>query len=87
MRPTPKAIAEVRPAEEPPRAKHLLQLLARRIRLLREERGMTQEEFAARCGISEHTVKTHVEAVFAKLGVSTRAEAVASAARAGLLML
>jgi len=52
MRQAPKAIAEVRPAEETPRAKHLLQLLARRIRLLREERGMTQEEFAARCGIS-----------------------------------
>src|SRR6266851_5738317 len=52
MRALPKATTEVRPVEEPPRAKHLLQLLARRMRSLREERGMTQEEFAARCGIS-----------------------------------
>jgi len=48
--------------------------------------GLGNKAIAARCGISEHTVKTHVEAVFAKLGVSTRAEAVARAARAGLLM-
>jgi two-component system, NarL family, response regulator YdfI len=49
--------------------------------------GLGNKVIATRCGISEHTVKTHVAAVFAKLGVSTRAEAVASAARAGLLML
>ncbi|HLM43710.1 MAG TPA: helix-turn-helix transcriptional regulator, partial [Myxococcaceae bacterium] len=29
-----------------------LQGLARRIRMLRERRGLTQEDFAARCGIS-----------------------------------
>ncbi len=49
--------------------------------------GLANKAIAARLGISGHTVKTHVAAVFAKLGVSTRAEAVASAARLGLLML
>lgn len=34
------------------RAKEQLSALARRIRALRERKGMTQEEFAARCGIS-----------------------------------
>lgn len=34
------------------RATALLQLLARRIRSLRERQGLTQEDFASRCGIS-----------------------------------
>ncbi len=34
------------------RAKQQLDALARRIRTLREQQGMTQEDFAARCGIS-----------------------------------
>jgi two-component system, NarL family, nitrate/nitrite response regulator NarL len=37
--------------------------------------------------ISEHTAKFHVNAVLGKLGVQTRAEAVAQAVRHGLLML
>jgi DNA-binding CsgD family transcriptional regulator len=48
--------------------------------------GLANKSIAARLGISDHTVKTHVAAVFAKLGVSTRAEAVTIAARLGLLM-
>jgi transcriptional regulator with XRE-family HTH domain len=38
--------------ERPERAKELLQALARRLRALRERQGLTQEDFAARCGIS-----------------------------------
>ncbi|MGQ0505169.1 MAG: helix-turn-helix domain-containing protein [Myxococcaceae bacterium] len=34
------------------RAHHMLQALARRIRNLREQQGLTQEDFASRCGIS-----------------------------------
>ena len=46
---------ELEPAATPDRsqrAKELLQALARRLRTLRERQGLTQEDFAARCGIS-----------------------------------
>jgi DNA-binding NarL/FixJ family response regulator len=49
--------------------------------------GLANKQIAPRLGISEHTVKAHVAAVFAKLGAGTRAEAVVTAARRGLLML
>jgi DNA-binding NarL/FixJ family response regulator len=49
--------------------------------------GLGNKTIAGRLGISEHTVKTHVTSVFAKLAVSTRAEAVAHAIRLGLIML
>jgi DNA-binding NarL/FixJ family response regulator len=49
--------------------------------------GLGNKAIAGRLGISEHTVKSHLTSVFAKLDVSTRAEAVASAARLGLIML
>ena len=41
--------------------------------------GLTNKAIARRLGISLHTVKFHVEAVFRKLGAGTRAEAVARA--------
>ena len=49
--------------------------------------GLGNKVIAARLGISDHTVKSHVASIFAKLGVSTRAEAAVSAARLGLIML
>lgn len=49
--------------------------------------GLPNKIIAARLGISEHTVKTHLAALFEKLGVSTRTEAVARGARLGLLLL
>ena len=49
--------------------------------------GMTNKTVARQLGISAHTVKFHLEAVFAKLGVASRAEAVAKGLRRGLLVL
>jgi DNA-binding NarL/FixJ family response regulator len=49
--------------------------------------GLPNKLIASRLGISDHTVKTHLEAIFDKLGASNRAEAVARAVRTGLLLL
>lgn len=49
--------------------------------------GLGNKQIAARLGITTNTVKTHLELLFDKLDVSSRAEAVATAARTGLLLL
>jgi DNA-binding NarL/FixJ family response regulator len=49
--------------------------------------GLVNKQIAARLGISRHTVKTHLAGLFHKLGVSSRAEAVAAGARAGVILL
>ena len=49
--------------------------------------GLGNKQIAARLGISTNTVKTHLELLFEKLGVSSRAEAVAAGVRRGLLLL
>jgi ATP/maltotriose-dependent transcriptional regulator MalT len=49
--------------------------------------GLGNKQIAARLGISTNTVKTHLVLLFEKLGVSTRAQAVAAGVRLELLML
>jgi DNA-binding NarL/FixJ family response regulator len=49
--------------------------------------GLSNKLIAHRLNISEHTVKTHVASIFAKLGVSSRTEAASQAIRRGLVML
>jgi DNA-binding NarL/FixJ family response regulator len=49
--------------------------------------GLGNKTIAARLGISRHTVKAHVSAIFGKLGAATRAEAVAIGARQGMIVL
>ncbi len=49
--------------------------------------GFGNKQIAARLGISTNTVKTHLELMFEKLGVSSRAEAVAIGVKRGLLLL
>jgi DNA-binding NarL/FixJ family response regulator len=49
--------------------------------------GISNKLIAHQLGISEHTVKTHVASIFAKLGASSRTEAVSRAIRRGLVML
>ena len=84
----PRAVAEgalagVSAAEElsePPTAREgeVLGLLAR---------GLSNKQIARELHISEHTVKFHVSALYAKLGVGNRAEAVSQGARHGLISL
>jgi DNA-binding CsgD family transcriptional regulator len=63
----------------------------RRVTLTRRERevlsqvahGLTNRQIANRLGVSEHTVHRHLGNVFTKLGLSSRAAAVAYALRSG----
>ena len=49
--------------------------------------GLANKQIAARLGISEHTVKFHVSAIYSKLGASSRTEAVRLGVRLGLIVL
>ena len=49
--------------------------------------GLSNRSIAARLGISEHTVKYHVNAILRKLGAQSRTEAVVRATRSGLILL
>ncbi len=49
--------------------------------------GLANKQIAAHLGISEHTVKFHVSAIFSKLGASSRTEAVRLGVRLGLIAL
>ncbi|MGY1640998.1 response regulator transcription factor [Geodermatophilus sp. SYSU D00703] len=52
------------------------------LRLLTE--GMANQEIATRLFLSKRTVEHHVGSILAKLGVATRAEALAHVARFGM---
>ncbi|HTQ04615.1 MAG TPA: response regulator transcription factor [Polyangiaceae bacterium] len=49
--------------------------------------GLSNRAIGQALGVSEHTVKFHVRSLLDKLGAETRADAVARAARRGLLTL
>ena len=61
-----------------PRELEVVQLLAE---------GATNKAIARQLGISEHTVKYHVNSILGKLGAQSRTEAVVRATRAGLILL
>lgn len=61
-------------------------LTARQVEVLRlVAEGLTDQDIAGRLVISEHTVHRHMANVYARLGCSSRAAAVAHASRLGLL--
>ncbi len=79
------------PAPARPRAASLapLQSLSPReievLRMLAE--GLGNKEVAWRLGISEHTVKFHINSIFTKLDASSRTEAVTIGIRQGLILI
>jgi DNA-binding NarL/FixJ family response regulator len=60
------------------REREVLQLLAR---------GLANKQIATALRISEHTVKFHVSGIYAKLGASSRTEAVRMGLQQGLVVL
>jgi DNA-binding NarL/FixJ family response regulator len=82
------AFEDPAPRDPPPRSDERAILTPRELEVLQWlAEGLANKQVAARLGLSEHTIKTHVTSVFEKLGVGTRAEAVARAVRLGLLIL
>ncbi|HSP33863.1 MAG TPA: response regulator transcription factor [Thermoanaerobaculia bacterium] len=49
--------------------------------------GRTNRSIASALGITEHTIKFHVNSILAKLGAESRTEAVVRAARLGIIVL
>ena len=72
------ALVDTRDQILTPRERQVLTLLGE---------GLLNKEIAVQLGISEHTVKTHLAAIYEKLDASNRAEAVARGLRGGLIML
>jgi two-component system nitrate/nitrite response regulator NarL len=74
-----RGVLLVPPMEElTPRELEVLLLLAE---------GLPNKAIASHLGISEHTVKFHVNAILGKLGAQSRTEAVIRATRMGLISL
>ncbi len=64
------------------------QLTARELQVLQLlARGLPNKQIALQLGISEHTVKFHVSSIYARLGVSSRTEAVRRGVQQGLVVL
>jgi DNA-binding NarL/FixJ family response regulator len=77
-RPVPDAAVGPSNGSLTPREAEILTLIGR---------GMSNKAIARSLGISAHTVKYHLEAVFAKLGVRSRAEAATQGMRRGIVVL
>ena len=86
---TDPALNDTLRVQSPPSTLTLPEPLTRReqevLFLLAE--GLTNRAIGSRLGISANTAKFHVQALHAKLGVSSRTEAVVQATRRGLLTL
>ena len=73
VRPTARRLPAPRPTQ---RETEVLRLVAA---------GKTNPEIASALAVSRHTIKRHLDNLFAKLGLSSRAEATAYALREGIV--
>lgn len=73
-------------AADPEPASGQSTLSARELEVIRHlGRGLSNHDLGRALGVSEHTIKSHLKAIFGKLGVADRAEAVARAYELGLM--
>jgi two-component system, NarL family, nitrate/nitrite response regulator NarL len=78
----PRVVQAAASGEDEP---HLTERELQVLRLLAE--GLGNKQIGAQLGISASTVKYHLQAVFTKLGVRTRSEAVSYGLRSGVVPL
>ncbi len=84
----PVLAAAALPDRAPAPAQPLAELTPRELEVLRLlGEGLPNKAIAQRLGISDHTVKFHVNALLNKLGAQSRTDAVVRATRLGLLLL
>ncbi|MGD0610716.1 MAG: response regulator transcription factor [Anaerolineales bacterium] len=80
-----RVLAQVDQADSPVEAASTLTAREQEV-LAAVARGERSKEIAALLGISERTVKAHLASIYSKLGVDSRAGAIAVAAQRGLLL-
>jgi NarL family two-component system response regulator YdfI len=84
----PQTLAHATAGFEAPNRVRADALSTREIEVLAQlARGAANKKIAGALGISEHTVKFHIASIFAKLGASSRTQAVTQGVRLGLIML
>jgi DNA-binding NarL/FixJ family response regulator len=80
VRPSVRTLSEAEPLIEP--------LTGREIEVLQLiSQGLANKQIALELNISEHTVKFHLSSLYAKLGVSSRTEAIRAGTQRGLIIL
>ena len=81
-------LSPIRSGEQPALESSDQILTLREIEVLRMiAEGLGNKEIASKLRISDHTVKFHISSIFAKLGASSRAEAVTIGIRGGMIMV
>lgn len=84
----PAFAAALFPARDASSAQPVEELTPRELQVLRlMAEGQSNKTIARELGISEHTVKFHVNAILGKLNAQSRTEAVVTATRLGLILL
>jgi two-component system, NarL family, response regulator YdfI len=84
----PETAEALVPPSRPGPARERQALTPREVEVLRMlAEGLGNKEIAGRLEISEHTVKFHLGSIFAKLGATSRTEAVTLGIRLGLVLI